>query len=123
MHINNLTTESQKVLDSKSERIYIETFDSLKGLDKNTLEVVNNKIDMIKAQAENLIARMKRANDALYEENCLLLQKNYTTEFMISGEKIIAKLPALIGNPSEALKLLIKAYSEATMMPIIKKMT
>ena len=42
---------------------------------------------------------------------------------MISGEKIIAKLPALIGNPSEALKLLIKAYSEDTMMPIIKKMT
>ena len=47
------------------QRIYVERFDELCGIDANVLTMINNRIREIRVQAEYQITRMKQQNELL----------------------------------------------------------
>jgi hypothetical protein len=65
-HITHLQDHSVNKL-TNDERIFIEKFDSLHGLDKGVINIVNQKIELIKVQSEFNIAKLKTANDLIHK--------------------------------------------------------
>lgn len=50
---------------SNDQRIYVERFDELCGIDANVLTIINNRIKEIRVQAEYQITRVKQQNELL----------------------------------------------------------
>ena len=55
------TREAGGIVDTEN-RITVAYFDGLEGLDKEVVEILNQKIKSVKAQAELTIARLAKSN-------------------------------------------------------------
>lgn len=52
----------------QEDRINVVIFDELHGLDKETLQIVNQKIMFVKSQAEINLARLSKSNGELKDK-------------------------------------------------------
>lgn len=56
--VMKLKQENTQTL-TPNEKVHVNLFDQLKGLDKDTLDIVNEKIVEVKDIAENRLSKMK----------------------------------------------------------------
>jgi hypothetical protein len=59
-----MAAETKKTLAS-DQRVYVERFDELFGLEAGVLKIINAKIENCKIQAEYKVTKLKKMNDLL----------------------------------------------------------
>lgn len=62
-HRQYLRSKTQVI---EEDKLYIERFDELFGLDKETIKMVNSKIEGVKLMAEINISKLRQGNEKLF---------------------------------------------------------
>lgn len=114
--------DNSKVL-VESEKVHVNLFDQLLGIDNETLKIVNDKIGEVKDQAENKISRIKVVAEAMQEKVNAYRQldpkQHVLMEFKI--EDIIKAIPKIKPNFSDVFHLIVQAYGEKNILPVVGK--
>lgn len=114
----NMRVNNKRYIDDDYS-ISVNFFDAIKGLSKETTDIVNAKIDEVKTRSEMSIAKLIKANEELQvkiAKYASLKPTNYLLAEM-SYEQVVSGLAALTDDISMLYDLFEKYYGEKCFMP------
>ena len=107
----------------KKDEISVSLFNTLQGIDKDTLKIVNEKISDVKEQSQNKILKLAQALDELqiklskYEK----LDSSLHALLNLKIEDLFNTLPQIQSDIEIVFPLFVQAYNESALLPIIQR--
>lgn len=104
----------------KEDRIYVEKFDELNGLDKMTLRLVNEKIATVREQSEFKVAKLRELCIQL-ENELLQAKSNLANIDNLDFDSTMKRLPKQCSDVNIALEFFVTAYSHMKVLLAVQK--
>ena len=65
-HLQHLKSENRIL--KPEDRIYVERFDELHGLNPETLDIINQRLETVKTQCEFNLTKLRLANEKMHKQ-------------------------------------------------------
>lgn len=103
------------------DQIQISLFNTLEGIDKPTLDIINGKIIEVKNLAENKILKQHQQIDFMQNklQHYEKLDAQLHMLFQLPIKSVFEQLPNIERSADNACRLFIEAYTEPEILPIM----
>ncbi len=105
-HLQHLKSENRIL--KPEDRIYVERFDELHGLNPETLDIINQRLETVKTQCEFNLTKLRLANEKMHKQLSIKADPA-----RISLEDQIKKMAREYPQFDKVLELLCQYYAES----------